>query len=72
MAEQEVRRYRDCYGQEAVAIADEHGCGWKLTFVRGRDGYTRRCCSYQQMRAVLDANGYGWTEVDSWRITRPA
>ena len=69
MAGQEVRRYRDCCGQEAVAIADEYGKGWKLTFLRGRDGYTRRCRNYQQMRRILDNNGYGWVEVDTWRLT---
>lgn len=72
MAEREVRRYRDCYGREAVAIRDALGNGWKLTFLRGQFGYTRKCKSYQQMRRVMDVNGYGWVEVDKWRITQTA
>jgi hypothetical protein len=69
MAEREVRRYIDAYRQEAVAIKDEFGNGWKVTFNRGQNSYTRKCRSIQQVRRVLDANGYGWAEVDRWMAT---
>jgi len=58
-----VKRYRDAYGQYATAIKDTYGPGWKLTFRRRGESYTRHCRSYQQIARILDANGYEWTEV---------
>ena len=59
-------RYRDAYGQQAVAVRNQYGAGWKLTFVRGLKSYSRQCRSEQQVHAVLDANGYSWAEVGRW------
>ena len=59
-------KYRDAYGQNAVAIRNQYGAGWKLTFLRGVHSYSRQCRSEAQVRAVLDANGYCWNEVGRW------
>ena len=60
-----VRRikYRDAYGQEAVAILGKYG-DWRVTFLRGRGSYTRLCRTTRHIMTVLDANGYNWTEVE--------
>ena len=60
----DVKRFRDAYGQRAVAIPNGYDGGWKLTFIRERTRpYTRACRSIQHVRRVLDANGHSWTEV---------
>ena len=68
--EKEVIHYRDAYGQRATAVRNIDTGGkspkWKLTFLRGRNSYTRVCLSESHIRIVLEANGCGWTEVDRW------
>ncbi|MBQ1450459.1 MAG: hypothetical protein IIZ12_05970 [Eggerthellaceae bacterium] len=58
-----VKRYRDAYGQCATAIKNTYDNGWKLTFRRRGESYTRNCRSEQDIRRILDANGHSWTEV---------
>jgi hypothetical protein len=57
-------KFRDAYGQEAVAIFGAKYGEWRVTFLRGRGSYTRTCRSLPMVRRILDANGYEWTEVE--------
>lgn len=61
----DVRRFRDAYGQTAVAVPNSYDMGWKLTIIRKRrnHSYTRNCRSIQHAMRVLDVNGHSWTEV---------
>ena len=59
-------KYRDAYGQQAVAIRAKYGHQWRLTLVHGLFSYTRTCDGLPHVKRILNQHGYGWTEVGRW------
>lgn len=65
-------KYRDAYGQEAVAIFNAVYGEWNITFLpKCEDDLrkkkpTKRCKSEGMIKVILKADGYEWTEVGRW------
>ena len=62
-------RYLDNYNQEAIAIENADGKGWKLTYCKGLASYSKKFSTLPQLESYLRSQGYGWREVNRWRVT---